>query len=110
MNLLEETIDKLEENNLEIKDIKWIGVKEFKISLEQFEDLADKEYENGFGAPHVATDLLVVGDNWWLERHEYDGSEWWEFKKHPKEPELICKVQMVVSNRSMWDSLIEINS
>lgn len=26
---------------------------------------------------------MVVGDDWWLERHEYDGSEWWEFKRLP---------------------------
>ena len=29
---------------------------------------------------------VAVGDNWWLERAEYDGSEWWEFKTIPKEP------------------------
>lgn len=22
----------------------------------------------------------------WLERHEYDGSEWWEYKTMPTEP------------------------
>lgn len=31
-------------------------------------------------------DLLVVGNNWWLERHNYDGSEWWEFKRLPTRP------------------------
>ena len=31
-------------------------------------------------------DLLIVGDDWWLERHEYDGAEWWEFKTLPCEP------------------------
>jgi hypothetical protein len=27
---------------------------------------------------------MVIGSDWWLERHEYDGSEWWEFKSLPK--------------------------
>lgn len=31
--------------------------------------------------------LIVVGKDFWLERHEYDGSEWWEFKSIPMEPE-----------------------
>lgn len=39
------------------------------------------------GTEEVATDLLVVGDGWWLERHEYDGSEWWEHKALPAKPE-----------------------
>jgi hypothetical protein len=45
---------------------------------------------------HIMTDLvgveidmglIVVGKDFWLERHEYDGSEWWEFKSIPMEPE-----------------------
>lgn len=40
--------------------------------------------DEGYGAPEVATDLLVVGADFWLERCEYDGSEWWEFKQMPK--------------------------
>jgi len=31
--------------------------------------------------------LTVAGDDWWLERHGYDGSEWWEFKTLPKKSE-----------------------
>ena len=23
------------------------------------------------------------GSDWWLERGEYDGSEWWEFRREP---------------------------
>ena len=35
-------------------------------------------------ALEVAEDLVVVGDNWWIERHEYDGNEWWEYKEKAK--------------------------
>lgn len=34
----------------------------------------------------AATDLIVCGKNWWLERHEYDGAEWWEFKEYRSKP------------------------
>jgi hypothetical protein len=33
--------------------------------------------------------LEIVGDDWWLERHEYDGAEWWEYKTKPSMPESI---------------------
>ena len=30
--------------------------------------------------------LRIVGKDWWLEREEYDGSEWWEFRTFPQKP------------------------
>jgi len=42
------------------------------------------KYYNSYGASCVALDLVVVGDDWWLERYEYDGKEWWEFKTLPR--------------------------
>lgn len=30
----------------------------------------------------------MAGDDWWLERAEYDGSEWWKFKTLPVEPKV----------------------
>lgn len=85
-NLLQETISILKENGKTLGDVLWIGCKSFKISKEKFIELADKDYYSGYGIENVAEDLLVVGDDFWLERHSYDGSEWWEFKKVPKEP------------------------
>lgn len=89
MNLLEETTKKLEENDHSLSDIIWVGCSDFKINLEQFMILANKTYDNGYGGEEVATDLLVAGNDWWLERHEYDGAEWWEYKKIPTEPDTI---------------------
>ena len=31
----------------------------------------------------MAIDLKIIGKDWWMERREYDGAEWWEFKKAP---------------------------
>ncbi len=86
-NLKEETIKKLEENERKPEDIKWIGCKSFKIPISEFWKLADEFCDEGYGSTEVAEDLLIVGDNWWLERHEYDGAEWWEYKTVPNEPD-----------------------
>lgn len=42
----------------------------------------DIEYDRGFGRQHVFGHV-VFNDGTWLERAEYDGSEWWEYKKLP---------------------------
>jgi len=77
VNLLEETLEKLKECGFRESDVSWVGSKdgEYAISWEEFKKIADIEYDNGYGTPEIAIDLVVVGKDWWLERHEYDGSE-----------------------------------
>lgn len=91
-NLKEETIKILEEHKRKPEEIKWVGCKSFKIPISEFWKLADEFYDCGYGSTEVAEDLLIVGDNWWLERHEYDGAEWWEYKTVPNEPDKIIDV------------------
>lgn len=86
-NLLEETKIILAENGKTINDIVWIGCKDFEIPIASFLVLSDEEYDNGYGGNEVPLDLIIVGKDWWLERGEYDGAEWWEFKTLPKQPE-----------------------
>ena len=85
MNLLRETLEKLTENNKTPADVRWAGSKDgrYAITWDAFVQLADIVYDDGFGGQEIADDLVVVGDDWWLERHEYDGSEWWEYKTLP---------------------------
>lgn len=96
-NLYEEIVSELKEHNKNIEDIKFVclnapelSIKGFvfhKYQLETNEFLTiAKEiyYESGFGLCYINLTLKIAGDNWWLERHEYDGSEWWEFKTMPK--------------------------
>lgn len=92
INLKEETIKKLEEYGKNPEEVKWVGCESFKIPISEFWKLADKFYDNGYGGEEVAEDLLVVGDNWWLERHTYDGAEWWEYKTIPYEPDKTLNV------------------
>lgn len=112
MNLLEETEAILTENGRSLGDIAWVGCHEFRISTDDFLKAADTEYDAGFGSPKVAEDLLVVlGDGSWLERNEYDGSEWWEFKGVPRTPERVwggavaLTVNQVEGSRCGWESL-----
>ena len=49
-----------------------------------FINFLDREYDNDYGAQHLFG-IIVFKDNSWVERHEYDGSEWWETKVVPKE-------------------------
>ena len=108
MNLLQETIEMLRDNNKTPKDVKWVGGKGVKSTWENFAAVANKEYDDGFGGQEVAQDLLIVGEDWWLERHEYDGSEWWEFKQLPKEPEKQIVLIKVIGG--IWDNLEAINN
>jgi len=107
MNLLKETLAALKENGKTENDVLWAGSRDMSTSWENFKKIADVEYDNGFGGQEVATDLMVVGNDWWLSRGEYEGSEWWNFNTLPIKPELE-KNNLVVSGGS-WDSLGELN-
>lgn len=106
-NLLQETVEVLFENNKIPNDVKWVGTREIKFTWDKFAELSNEEYDNGYGGQLVASNLIIVGDNWWLERHEYDGSEWWEFKEMPITPERDIVPIRVIGG--MWDGLQEIN-
>ena len=85
-NLLEETKEKLASCNKTPKDVLWVGTSDGSeaTTWEEFEKLANFEYDDGYGAAKIRLNLVVVGKNWWLERCEYDGSEWWVYKEQPK--------------------------
>lgn len=86
-NLLVETLEALTEKNKTRRDVLWVGVKENYVSWKVFEVVAAAlNYDAGYGGAEVAEDLVVVGKDFWLERAEYDGSEWWVFKKFPERP------------------------
>lgn len=102
-NLLHEVRGILANHDKTLGDISWVGCRDFSIPLSRFFELADVYYDSGFGAQHVASDLIVVGDGWHLERNEYDGSEWWEFKTTIERPQEVRDVSSLVDN--MWDSL-----
>lgn len=85
VNLLEETLEKLSENYKSPKDVIWVGKANGSeaSTFEEFSKMANFEYDSGFGSEEIRSDLVIVGNDWWLARREYDGSEWWEYLKLP---------------------------
>jgi hypothetical protein len=108
-NLLAETLHTLEQNGKSPLIVNWVGSLDGKyaISFAGFRLIANVNYDAGFGAQEVAVNLVVVGDDWWLERHEYDGSEWWEFKSIPKAQADAKHFDKVVGN--YWPSIEQVN-
>jgi len=88
INLLIETIEILENNGKKPVDVLWVGDQNQFVTWENFAKKANFEYDNGFGRNEIDLSLKVVGHDWWLERHEYGGSEWWEFKTLPSKPKV----------------------
>lgn len=108
INLLEETKRVLKRHGHTLSDIVWVGCKDYRIETEQFIELANVLYDDGYGSQEVATDLLIVGADWWLERHAYDGSEWWEYNTLPQMPQEVKSVNHLVTNK--WGgTLTQIN-
>lgn len=86
INLLKETELILAGHGRTLKDIKWVSSGGDLIPVDLFLIQADRFYDNGYGGAEVDESLIVSGDDWWLERREYDGSEWWEFCTTPVKP------------------------
>lgn len=82
INFLQETKEVLEKYNKTFDDIIFVAdcFHQLCISPEEFIRRAENIiYDNGYGLEEI----VVVGKDFWLERHEYDGSEWWEYKSIP---------------------------
>lgn len=58
--------------------------------LRRFYEEIDFEYDSGYGSEELGG-TVWFNDGTWLERGEYDGSEWWEHKKLPEIPGYLSK-------------------
>jgi hypothetical protein len=87
INFLDETKTVLAEHGRSVNDVMWCGTQDglSVCSWSEFADMsADIWYDNGFGGEEINDEFVIVGNDWWLERHSYDGSEWWEYKSLPR--------------------------
>jgi len=105
-NLLQETIDDINLSGHTPNDIVFIGSQDsgHSCTWEEFQVLADKEYDSGFGAQKVANDLIIAfndGSTMW--RDEYDGSEKWEYSLPFKTPDIQLPITRLIGN--YWASL-----
>lgn len=87
-NFYDEIVEKLENYNKSIKDIIWIGTRNYKVNKEKFlEDSKNLKYDDGYGIEVINPRLIIAGNNWYLERWEYDGSEGFRFVSLLEEPQ-----------------------
>jgi len=81
-NLLAETKFVMEDRGLTVGDIIYIGdtsQEEYSMSWPKFRQLANIEYDSGYGGQEIKRDLTIVfKDGTQMFRGEYDGSEWWD--------------------------------
>ena len=103
MNLLNETRDILLSNNKTFDDVIFIGDRttHTKMTVKDFLEHANVEYNGGYGIEEINTKLILVGKDFWLERHEYDGSEWWEYKSMPNVNDFVDGVVYIFDETKM---------
>ena len=53
-----------------------------KKDYEDFLEYLDREYYNGYGGQELYG-IIFCEDGVWMDRGEYDGSEWWNINKYP---------------------------
>lgn len=90
MNFKEETLKVIKSVNRELSDIDYVtDGKAFTEDIEVFLEDCDFDYDNGYGGQEINCLLAIVfKDGTWLERSEYDGSEWWDYKRTPEKGHL----------------------
>lgn len=99
-NLWKETCEVLHNHGKSWSDVDFITDGEYGISLEVFKIRADNKYDNGYGMVYVSN-IYIVGRDWWLERAEYDGSEWWEYKELPAWPAKMNDNPIIIQHYSI---------
>lgn len=114
-NFLEETKECIVIFGRKEEDVMFVGSSDgkYRISFEEFKKIADFEYDSGYGAAEIATDLIVYfKDHSCMFRWEYDGSEGWEFHKietFSEEDE--CKpIKKLGGHDVMWKTIEELHS
>lgn len=89
-NFYKETETHIESEGRKTEDIVFIGSQDGEwgiASWKKFHELANFRYDAGYGSAEIPVDLIIIfKDGSYMERGEYDGSEWWETKKTPAVP------------------------
>jgi hypothetical protein len=57
-----------------------------KEEYEEFLKQIDIEYDSGYGIQYL-DGCIWLTDGTWIDRGEYDGSEWWQHHSCPEIPE-----------------------
>ena len=115
MNLLEETCKAIIDSNHATEDIEYIGsIHSFYCcTWEEFEELANIEYNNSSGSEIIAFDLVIIfKDKGILERYTYNKSECWNYIPPIENLSQVIKSRiksLISTSPCGWSSLMEIN-
>lgn len=92
VNLKRETEMKLREHGKGVDDIVWLGeVDKYRVSNRHMLNYLDVEYNNDYTGYQIPHSLVVVGEDWWLERVAEISYEEWIFKTLPQPPKEIVR-------------------
>lgn len=112
MNLLTETILAVEGHGKSVSQIRWVGSADgmYHMSWDDFAVIAqDIVYLRFSGMTIVATDLVLVGDTWWLARVEQDGVQRWELREFPRKKGRGLTFKTIMASRGSPSSLHRLN-
>ena len=111
MNLLKETKRDIERFGKSPDDIEYIGSADgYCCTWAEFQTLAAIDYDRSYGAAEIATDLVILfRDRTWMERGEYDGSEWWDYRTPPVPPPADQRKPIAKLKDELWRTLKEIH-
>lgn len=86
-NLAEETVSVLKVDGYEPSDISFITLYDEGINIGEFFAYAKRTlYYAGYGHAEIPPFVIMMADNSWYERREYDGKEWWHHVTAPCRP------------------------
>lgn len=71
-----------------------LGLGYTKADYDLFIKMLDVEYDDGYGGQELFGTIWLK-DGTWMDRGEYDGSEWWEHQTCPKIPEELEYREMI---------------
>jgi len=114
MTFKEETARSIKGSGHKKSDVMFIGSADgkYRLTMKEFEEIANFDYDSGFGSAKIATDLIIYfRDKSYIARGEYDGSEWWEYNapKNFLEDDKYKSFANLGGDKIMWEKLEELN-
>lgn len=71
-----------------------------RAEYEELLKFLDREYSNGYGGQELFG-IIYCEDGIWLDRGEYDGSEWWNLNRYPDMRNSFDEVDVIKYERCM---------
>ena len=116
MNFQRETLEAIERSRHTIEDVMFIGSSDgkYRMTMDKFLQVSDFEYDDGYGSPKIAQDLIIYfKDKTYITREEYDGSEWWQINNvnvYSEDDDYVDFDKLKVNPRQIgWKTVEEIN-